>query len=145
MLVDELRYTLVVGWEATEDLPRNLDYSNLLHLEDMVAMCAGLVVIEHESQAIRLVYFTTQDFFRNSLRALFPMLILKFLRLVLPISRLIYSMGVLARPMMSLRLAYSYSPFSTTPLVAGWITCVESLNKISKEWLLIYSTTLPTY
>lgn len=72
LLVDELRHALAVEWKANEDPPRNLDVGNLLNPEDIVDVCAGLVVIENESGVIRLVHFTTQEFFLRSPDTLFP-------------------------------------------------------------------------
>jgi hypothetical protein len=43
-----------------------------LNPEDILDVCAGLVVIENESQVIRIVHFTAQEFFRRSPGSLFP-------------------------------------------------------------------------
>jgi ankyrin repeat protein len=43
-----------------------------LNPDDLIAVCAGLVVIETESKIIRLVHFTTEEFFRSSPETLFP-------------------------------------------------------------------------
>jgi hypothetical protein len=72
LLVDELRHALAVEWEADEDPPRSLDVDNLLEPESLVDVCAGLVVIDNESEVIRLVHLTTQEFFLGSLEPLFP-------------------------------------------------------------------------
>jgi hypothetical protein len=40
-----------------------LDEDNLLEIEDMVSMCAGLVTVDEESKIIRLVHYTTQEYF----------------------------------------------------------------------------------
>jgi Ankyrin repeats (3 copies) len=72
LLVNELRHALAVEWKANEDPPRNLDVGNLLNPEDILDVCAGLVVIKNESQVIRLLHFTTQEFFRRSPESLFP-------------------------------------------------------------------------
>lgn len=72
LLVDELRHALAVEWEDDEDTPRCLDVDNLLDPESLVDVCAGLVVIENESEVIRLVHLTTQDFFLRALEPVFP-------------------------------------------------------------------------
>lgn len=43
-----------------------LDEENLLQIEDMVSVCAGLVTIDEESSIIRLVYYITQEYFERT-------------------------------------------------------------------------------
>lgn len=64
--IDELRHALAVEWDDDEDLPQDFDDGNLLDPESIVDVCAGLVVIEPQSKVIRLVHFTTEEFFRSS-------------------------------------------------------------------------------
>ncbi|KAI3320964.1 hypothetical protein HD806DRAFT_537622 [Xylariaceae sp. AK1471] len=44
----------------------DLDEDNLLLVEDMVSVCAGSVVIDEESEIIRLVHYTTQEYFERT-------------------------------------------------------------------------------
>ena len=63
--VEELRYGLAV--ENNDDdngvQPNEFDADNLLSAKSLVDVCAGLVVIDPISQTIRLVHYTTQEFF----------------------------------------------------------------------------------
>jgi ankyrin repeat protein len=70
--VEELQHALAVEWSDHEDPPRSLDHGNVLDPEDLVSVCAGLAIIETESKIIRLVHFTTEEFFRSSPETLFP-------------------------------------------------------------------------
>jgi hypothetical protein len=45
------------------DSELNLD--NVPDVEDMVSVCAGLVVVDDESNIIRLVHYTTQEYFEH--------------------------------------------------------------------------------
>jgi hypothetical protein len=42
-----------------------LDLNNIPDVEDMVSVCAGLVIIDNESNIIRLVHYTTQEYFER--------------------------------------------------------------------------------
>lgn len=55
----KLRHTLAV--EANES---QLDPENLVEAEDIVSISAGLVTVDKESDIIRLVHYTTQEYFR---------------------------------------------------------------------------------
>ena len=46
-----------------------LDRQNISGVQDMVAFCAGLVAVDRESGIIRLVHYTTQEFFEQIGRA----------------------------------------------------------------------------
>ncbi|OCK78779.1 purine and uridine phosphorylase, partial [Lepidopterella palustris CBS 459.81] len=63
----ELRHALAVELGASE-----LDEENLPEIEDMVSVCAGLVTIDEESDIIRLVHYTTQDYFGRTWGSWFP-------------------------------------------------------------------------
>ena len=43
-----------------------LDEENLCQVEDMVSACAGLVTVDEESDIIRLVHYTTQEYFERT-------------------------------------------------------------------------------
>ncbi|KAB5542460.1 hypothetical protein GE09DRAFT_1225395 [Coniochaeta sp. 2T2.1] len=63
----ELQHALAVEVGDSE-----LDEDNILGLERMVSICAGLVTIDGESQVIRLVHYTTQEFFQERWGEWFP-------------------------------------------------------------------------
>ena len=49
-----------------------LDEDNLPEIEDMVSVCAGSVTIDGESNTIRLVHYTTQEYFERTQSHWFP-------------------------------------------------------------------------
>jgi hypothetical protein len=49
-----------------------LDEDNLPEIEDMVSIYARLVVINKESNIIRLVYYMTQEYFERTQSQWFP-------------------------------------------------------------------------
>ena len=56
----ELRHAL-----AIEPGDKDLDEKNVLHVEDIVSVCAGLVTVDEESNIIRFVHYTTQEYFER--------------------------------------------------------------------------------
>ena len=70
--VRELCHALAIEWEDDEPPTRELDVDNILDAQSLIDVCAGLVVIERESQVVRLVHSTAQAFFDNTKEALFP-------------------------------------------------------------------------
>ncbi|RDL36103.1 Uncharacterized protein BP5553_06715 [Venustampulla echinocandica] len=56
----ELSHALAV--EAGE---LELDQDNIPDIEDIVSVCAGLVAVDEESDVIRLVHYTTQEYFER--------------------------------------------------------------------------------
>lgn len=64
----ELQHALAV--EINESL---LDEDNMPQVEDMVSVCAGLVTVDEESGGIiRLVHYTTQEYFERMQNVWFP-------------------------------------------------------------------------
>jgi hypothetical protein len=63
----ELRHALAVEIGQCE-----LDQENLPEAEDMVSVCAGLVTVDEESDVIRLVHYTTQEYFERTQTSWFP-------------------------------------------------------------------------
>ena len=59
----ELQHALAV--EVGES---KLDEDNVPQIEDMVSVCAGLVTVDGESGIIRLVHYTTQQYFQTQKR-----------------------------------------------------------------------------
>ena len=49
-----------------------LDEENLERIERIVSVCAGLVTVDEESRIIRLVHYTTQEYFEQTQRHWFP-------------------------------------------------------------------------
>jgi len=56
----ELSHALAV--EAGES---KLDKDNIPDIEDMISVCAGLVAVDEESDVVRLVHYTTQEYFER--------------------------------------------------------------------------------
>ncbi|KFY69225.1 hypothetical protein V496_00421 [Pseudogymnoascus sp. VKM F-4515 (FW-2607)] len=48
------------------------DKENLSPIEDIVSVCAGLVTVDEESAVIRLVHYTTQEYFERTQKRWFP-------------------------------------------------------------------------
>ena len=67
LTTSELRYAL-----AVEVGQAKLDKENLPEIEDMVSVCAGLVTVDEESRIIRLVHYTTQEYFKRTQNRWFP-------------------------------------------------------------------------
>ena len=57
---------------AVEIGERAIDEDNLPEIEDMVSVCAGLVTVDEESGTIRLVHYTTQEYFERTRIEWFP-------------------------------------------------------------------------
>jgi hypothetical protein len=57
----ELQHALAVVIGESE-----LDEDNLPEIEDIVSVCAGLVTIDNESGILRLVHYTTQEYFTRT-------------------------------------------------------------------------------
>ena len=57
---------------AVEIGEREIDEENLPEIEDMVSVCAGLVIVDEESGTIRLVHYTTQEYFERTRIEWFP-------------------------------------------------------------------------
>lgn len=67
LTVDELRHALEV--ELGEF---TLDEENLIDEGDVTAVCAGLVTVETEGRIVRMVHYTTQDYFERIRETRFP-------------------------------------------------------------------------
>ncbi|KAI9727372.1 MAG: hypothetical protein M1834_008443 [Cirrosporium novae-zelandiae] len=61
LTVSELQYALAI--EIGES---KLDKDNIPEVEDMISACAGLVTVDQESDVIRLVHYTTQEYFERT-------------------------------------------------------------------------------
>ena len=67
LVLTELQHAL--GVEVGES---KLDELNFSEIEDIVSVCAGLVTIDEESGIIRLVHYTTQEYFERTQSQWFP-------------------------------------------------------------------------
>ncbi|KAK3940739.1 ankyrin repeat-containing domain protein [Diplogelasinospora grovesii] len=63
----DLQHALAVEVGATE-----LDKENFPSIEKMVSACAGLVIVDQERNVIRLVHYTTQEYFEQTQERWFP-------------------------------------------------------------------------
>lgn len=63
----ELQHALAVEAGDSE-----LDEDNMPRIDRIVSVCAGLVTVDEESQVIRLVHYTSQEFFQVGWRVWFP-------------------------------------------------------------------------
>ena len=60
--IDELLHAL-----AVEENAQGLDEENIQEAEDVISSCAGLVVLDEETQVIRLVHYTLQEYLESKL------------------------------------------------------------------------------
>jgi ankyrin repeat protein len=63
----ELQHALAVEVGEPE-----LDEGNFTQIEDMVSVCAGLVTVDEETNIVRLVHYTTQEYFKRTQDQWFP-------------------------------------------------------------------------
>ena len=63
----ELQHALAVEVGEPE-----FDKENLSQIEDVISVCAGLVTVDEESGIIRLVHYTTQEYFERTQKHWFP-------------------------------------------------------------------------
>jgi hypothetical protein len=67
LITSELRHALGVEIGESE-----LDEENLPEVEDIISVCAGLVTVDEKSNIIRLVHYTTQEYFERTWTSWFP-------------------------------------------------------------------------
>ena len=67
LITSELQHALAVEVGKPE-----LDEENLSKIEYMVSICAGLVTVDEDSNIIRLVHYTTQEYFERTQTVWFP-------------------------------------------------------------------------
>ncbi|TEY86542.1 hypothetical protein BOTCAL_0006g00220 [Botryotinia calthae] len=63
----ELQEAIAVEIDETE-----LDRENFTEISTMISVCAGLVIVDDESKIIRLVHYTTQEYFEGTRDGWFP-------------------------------------------------------------------------
>ncbi|KAF1808265.1 ankyrin [Eremomyces bilateralis CBS 781.70] len=57
-----------IGTQLPEDTAngnRELDRDNIPDIDDVISVCAGLVIVDKESNIVRLVHYTTQEYFEQ--------------------------------------------------------------------------------
>ncbi|PNP55551.1 hypothetical protein FNYG_15490 [Fusarium nygamai] len=57
---------------AVEEDEEDLDLDNAPAIEDMISVCAGLVIVDEQSRIIRLLHYTAQEYFERTLHLWFP-------------------------------------------------------------------------
>jgi len=57
---------------AVEVAQPRLDKDDLMRIEILISLCAGLVTVNQESRIIRLVHYTTQEYFEQTKHCWFP-------------------------------------------------------------------------
>jgi hypothetical protein len=67
LTTSELRHALAVEVRESQ-----LDEENLSEIQDVVLVCAGLVTVDEESDIIRLVHYTTQEYFERTQKTWCP-------------------------------------------------------------------------
>ncbi|KUJ21851.1 uncharacterized protein LY89DRAFT_729351, partial [Mollisia scopiformis] len=67
LTTSELQHALAVEINESQ-----LDEDSIPQTEDIVSVCAGLVTIDEESSIIRLVHYTTQEYFDRTWQEWFP-------------------------------------------------------------------------
>ncbi|KAJ6536855.1 hypothetical protein B0H19DRAFT_1003798, partial [Mycena capillaripes] len=67
LTVTELQVAL-----AVEPDDQHLDYDSLLDVEIILNVCAGLVILDEQSNVVRLVHYTTQEYFDSIQTHQFP-------------------------------------------------------------------------
>jgi hypothetical protein len=67
LTIIELQHAIAVETGEPE-----LDEDNLPEADNMVSVCAGLVTVDEESHIIRLVHYTTQEYFERTQEQWFP-------------------------------------------------------------------------
>ena len=67
LTTSELQHALAIEVGDSE-----LDKDNLPQVEDILSVCAGLVTVDEESSIIRLVHYTTQEYFDRTRAKWFP-------------------------------------------------------------------------
>ncbi|KAF3916571.1 Ankyrin-3 [Dactylellina cionopaga] len=65
--ISELQHAVAVELGESE-----FDEENVPEINDMVSACAGLVTVDEQSHIIRLVHFTTQEYFERTRNRWFP-------------------------------------------------------------------------
>ncbi|EPS37481.1 hypothetical protein H072_8811 [Dactylellina haptotyla CBS 200.50] len=68
----ELSHALAIEVDRAEDGENELDNDQILEVDDMVSLCTGLVKVNEETDVVRLVHYTTQEYFDRTWQQWFP-------------------------------------------------------------------------
>jgi hypothetical protein len=69
----ELQHALAVNMELdSNNIPEKFDDDSITAIELIVSSCHGLVTVDEESDVIRLVHYTTQEYFDRTRQQWFP-------------------------------------------------------------------------
>ncbi|KAF3318822.1 hypothetical protein TWF173_005234 [Orbilia oligospora] len=63
LIKEELQHALAVKLEVDQ---LEIDKNNFTEVSDMISVCAGLVTIDKESNVVRLIHYTTQEYFNQA-------------------------------------------------------------------------------
>ncbi|KAK6535933.1 hypothetical protein TWF281_000182 [Arthrobotrys megalospora] len=69
LTMSELQHALAVEVESDEP---EFDKENIPEADEMISVCAGLVTLDEESKIIRLIHYTTQEYFERTRENWFP-------------------------------------------------------------------------
>ena len=67
LTVDELLHAIAVTIGASD-----IDRRRLKHVDDVLSVCAGLVIVDKQNTTIRLVHYTTQNYFKSTGNNILP-------------------------------------------------------------------------
>jgi ankyrin repeat protein len=67
LMTTELQHAMAVEFGSSK-----MDEENLTEITDMTSVCAGLVTVDEKSGIIRLVHYTTQQYFERTWTSWFP-------------------------------------------------------------------------
>jgi ankyrin repeat protein len=63
----ELEHALAIELETSE-----FDETNITDIEQLTSYCCGLVLVDEQTTEVKLVHYTTQKYFENTLKSWFP-------------------------------------------------------------------------
>jgi hypothetical protein len=70
LIVNELRQAIAI--EELEENEDELEDEGLVEEDLMIDVCAGLVIVDNESQIVRLIHYSTQEYFDRLRDHIFP-------------------------------------------------------------------------
>jgi hypothetical protein len=90
-------------------------------IEDVVSVCAGLVTVDEESGIVRLVHYTTQEYFERKQGKWFPNIKTDIAAICVTTSHSASSKVEFAKTIKSSKNGYSRTSFTTVPHGTGEI------------------------
>ena len=129
--VEEIQHALAVEVDEDEDSSYQMDFDNILSPQSLTDLCAGLVVIDPCSQIIRLVHYTTQEFFDRERQDFFADTEHEISRVCL--TYLLYDVAsVLPTDDYLSKTLYTYPFFGYAALY--WSSHLRSIKDYNKHW-----------